>query len=163
ERSCRRLQISERRARHLPVVERDRAVGELLPLLVPFARYHDHVARRCRLDRPLDRRAAVELDLQVETVDDLGGDRSAIFAARMAWSSILRAGAAAAAAGAFSTLELPGSLGSASSSSPARKVIACVSSLARRRPYSSPTLTTVCRACANSRRLASKYSSIVPW
>ena len=42
-------------------------------------------------------------------------------------------------------------------------MIAPGSSAASRRPHSSPTFTTACSACANSRRFAWKYSSIEPW
>ena len=66
--------------RDLAVIEGDLAtVLELLPLLVPLAGDHDHVARPGAPEREGDRGAAVDLDLDRGPLrdpgDDLGDDR----------------------------------------------------------------------------------------
>ena len=57
--------------------------GDLLPLLVTLAGDHDDVARPCRLERPLDRTAPVELDVELEISGHFGRDRGGILAARI--------------------------------------------------------------------------------
>src|SRR2546425_1145838 len=72
-------------ARHLPVVEGQRAVAELLALLVALAGDDDDVALARALDRAGDRGAPVELDLDVadDAGQDLVDDRLRVLAARV--------------------------------------------------------------------------------
>ena len=61
------LSAPQRVACDLAVVEGELAACDLLPLLVTLAGDHDDVARPRRLERPLDRTAPVELDVELET------------------------------------------------------------------------------------------------
>ena len=79
-----RSEPAQRLARDLAVVERDRAVGELLALLVALAGDHDHVAFAGLADSAGDRLAPVRLDLgTVGALEDLGDDRLGLLAARI--------------------------------------------------------------------------------
>src|SRR6266487_4284722 len=74
-----------RRVLFRSVVERDRPIRELLPLLGALAGDDDDIAFACELDGPRDRPAAVGLDLcpGIGTGDDLADDRERVFAARI--------------------------------------------------------------------------------
>src|SRR3954470_24980226 len=77
---------TERLAGDGDVVEGDLApAGELLALLVALARDHEHVAGPGHVDRHLDGRAAVGLDLDpcVAALEDRGDDRRGVLVARV--------------------------------------------------------------------------------
>src|SRR5688572_18059787 len=78
-------ELAQDLARDLAVVEGDRAVAELLPLLMALARDHDDVALPSELERAGDRPRPVRFDLgfSVHARKDLLDDRERILAARV--------------------------------------------------------------------------------
>src|SRR5919201_4767848 len=82
-RSSRCPQTAQSVAGNLAVVEGDDPIGELLPTFVPLAGNQYGVAFLGAFDRALDRRSAVEFDVELQPVDDLSCDRGRIFATRV--------------------------------------------------------------------------------
>src|SRR5439155_849397 len=74
---------AQRVADYFSVVEGQLAAGDLLTLLVSLPRDENNVTVARRPERAHQRPAAVELDVEIETVDDIGRNCGGILAARV--------------------------------------------------------------------------------